>query len=195
MEYLATKLCIHRDLAARNVLVGEGHVMKIADFGLTRSIPNNDYYRKTTDGRLPVKWMAPEALFDRRYTVKSDVWSFGVLLWEIFSRGGNPYPSVPVEKLFDLLKGGYRMERPSDASLEVYDVIMACWQQLPDDRPSFSELVRDFDSLLSAAHTDDYLDVECAASPTISDSQYSSYVGSDDDRSSDSTVSLRDTPV
>ncbi len=194
MEYLACKLCIHRDLAARNVLVGEGHVMKIADFGLTRSIPNNDYYRKTTDGRLPVKWMAPEALFDRRYTVKSDVWSYGVLLWEIFSRGGNPYPSVPVEKLFDLLKGGYRMERPYDASPDVYDIMMACWQQQSADRPTFSELVGDFDSMLTAALPEDYLDVECATSPTTSDSQYSSmFVDSDDN--SDSTISIRDTHV
>ena len=104
MEYLSSKRCVHRDLAARNVLVGDNWVLKIADFGLTRNLQSVDYYRKTSDGRLPVKWMAPEALFDRMYTTKSDVWSYGILLWEIFTLGGNPYPSVPVEQLFDLLK-------------------------------------------------------------------------------------------
>ena len=72
-----------------------------------------------SQGRLPVKWMAPEALFDRKYTSKSDVWSYGVLLWEVFTLGGNPYPSVPVEKLFDLLREGHRMERPPYCSLEM----------------------------------------------------------------------------
>nr|XP_060643734.1 fibroblast growth factor receptor 1 isoform X1 [Anolis sagrei ordinatus] len=119
MEYLASKKCIHRDLAARNVLVTEDSVMKIADFGLARDIHHIDYYKKTTNGRLPVKWMAPEALFDRIYTHQSDVWSFGVLLWEIFTLGGSPYPGVPVEELFKLLKEGHRMDKPSNCTNEL----------------------------------------------------------------------------
>ncbi|XP_006782259.1 fibroblast growth factor receptor 1-A-like isoform X2 [Neolamprologus brichardi] len=119
MAYLASKKCIHRDLAARNVLVTEDSVMKIADFGLARDIHHIDYYKKTTNGRLPVKWMAPEALFDRIYTHQSDVWSFGVLLWEIFTLGGSPYPGVPVEELFKLLKEGHRMEKPSACPQEL----------------------------------------------------------------------------
>uniref|UniRef100_A0A4W5LM17 Fibroblast growth factor receptor n=1 Tax=Hucho hucho TaxID=62062 RepID=A0A4W5LM17_9TELE len=120
MEYLSSKKCIHRDLAARNVLVTEDNVMKIADFGLARDIHHIDYYKKTTNGRLPVKWMAPEALFDRIYTHQSDVWSFGVLLWEIFTLGGSPYPGVPVEELFKLLKEGHRMDKPSTCTHELY---------------------------------------------------------------------------
>ncbi|OXB59760.1 hypothetical protein ASZ78_014899 [Callipepla squamata] len=108
--------CIHRDLAARNVLVTEDNVMKIADFGLARDVHNIDYYKKTTNGRLPVKWMAPEALFDRVYTHQSDVWSFGVLLWEIFTLGGSPYPGIPVEELFKLLKEGHRMDKPANCT-------------------------------------------------------------------------------
>jgi len=109
MEYLGSKKCIHRDLAARNVLVSDGLILKIADFGLARDIHSNDYYRKLGDGRLPVKWMAPEALFHRKYTIQSDVWSFGILLWEMMTLGGTPYPSVPsIEKLFQLLREGHR---------------------------------------------------------------------------------------
>ncbi|MEE6462717.1 hypothetical protein FKM82_001688 [Ascaphus truei] len=119
MEYLASQKCIHRDLAARNVLVTDDNVMKIADFGLARDIHNIDYYKKTTNGRLPVKWMAPEALFDRVYTHQSDVWSFGVLLWEIFTLGGSPYPGIPVEELFKLLKEGHRMDKPANCTHEL----------------------------------------------------------------------------
>ncbi|XP_054416973.2 fibroblast growth factor receptor 1 isoform X12 [Pongo abelii] len=149
MEYLASKKCIHRDLAARNVLVTEDNVMKIADFGLARDIHHIDYYKKTTNGRLPVKWMAPEALFDRIYTHQSDVWSFGVLLWEIFTLGGSPYPGVPVEELFKLLKEGHRMDKPSNCTNELYMMMRDCWHAVPSQRPTFKQLVEDLDRIVA----------------------------------------------
>ncbi|XP_076140674.1 fibroblast growth factor receptor 1b isoform X1 [Alosa pseudoharengus] len=159
MEYLASKKCIHRDLAARNVLVTEDNVMKIADFGLARDIHHIDYYKKTTNGRLPVKWMAPEALFDRIYTHQSDVWSFGVLLWEIFTLGGSPYPGVPVEELFKLLKEGHRMDRPSACPQELYLMMKDCWHAVPTYRPTFKQLVEDLDRILSMTANQEYLDL------------------------------------
>uniref|UniRef100_A0A8B9T7B8 Fibroblast growth factor receptor n=1 Tax=Anas platyrhynchos TaxID=8839 RepID=A0A8B9T7B8_ANAPL len=149
MEYLASQKCIHRDLAARNVLVTEDNVMKIADFGLARDVHNIDYYKKTTNGRLPVKWMAPEALFDRVYTHQSDVWSFGVLLWEIFTLGGSPYPGIPVEELFKLLKEGHRMDKPANCTHDLYMIMRECWHQL----------VEDLDRVLTVTSTDEYLDL------------------------------------
>uniref|UniRef100_A0A4W6FIY6 receptor protein-tyrosine kinase n=1 Tax=Lates calcarifer TaxID=8187 RepID=A0A4W6FIY6_LATCA len=168
MAYLASKKCIHRDLAARNVLVTEDNVMKIADFGLARDIHHIDYYKKTTNGRLPVKWMAPEALFDRIYTHQSDVWSFGVLLWEIFTLGGSPYPGVPVEELFKLLKEGHRMEKPSACTQELYLMMRDCWHAVPSRRPTFQQLVEDLDRTLSLMANQEYLDL---AVPLV---QYSS---------------------
>ncbi|XP_023585787.1 fibroblast growth factor receptor 2 isoform X8 [Trichechus manatus latirostris] len=149
MEYLASQKCIHRDLAARNVLVTENNVMKIADFGLARDINNIDYYKKTTNGRLPVKWMAPEALFDRVYTHQSDVWSFGVLMWEIFTLGGSPYPGIPVEELFKLLKEGHRMDKPANCTSELYMMMRDCWHAVPSQRPTFKQLVEDLDRILT----------------------------------------------
>uniref|UniRef100_A0AAQ4RWK8 Fibroblast growth factor receptor n=1 Tax=Gasterosteus aculeatus aculeatus TaxID=481459 RepID=A0AAQ4RWK8_GASAC len=149
MEYLASQKCIHRDLAARNVLVTESNFMKIADFGLARDVHNIDYYKKTTNGRLPVKWMAPEALFDRVYTHQSDVWSFGVLMWEIFTLGGSPYPGIPVEELFKLLKEGHRMDKPGNCTNELYMMMKDCWHAISSHRPTFKQLVEDLDRILS----------------------------------------------
>ncbi|XP_077207021.1 fibroblast growth factor receptor 3 isoform X2 [Paroedura picta] len=159
MEYLASQKCIHRDLAARNVLVTEDNVMKIADFGLARDVHNIDYYKKTTNGRLPVKWMAPEALFDRVYTHQSDVWSFGVLLWEIFTLGGSPYPGIPVEELFKLLKEGHRMDKPANCTHDLYMIMRECWHAVPSQRPTFKQLVEDLDRILIMTSTDEYLDL------------------------------------
>ncbi|KAK1883902.1 Fibroblast growth factor receptor 1-A [Dissostichus eleginoides] len=128
-------------------------------------------YLASRKGRLPVKWMAPEALFDRIYTHQSDVWSFGVLLWEIFTLGGSPYPGVPVEELFKLLKEGHRMEKPSACPHELYRMMRDCWHAVPARRPTFSQLVDDLDRTLSLMANQDYLEL---ASPLVQLSSVSS---------------------
>ncbi|XP_047628402.1 fibroblast growth factor receptor 1 isoform X5 [Phacochoerus africanus] len=183
MEYLASKKCIHRDLAARNVLVTEDNVMKIADFGLARDIHHIDYYKKTTNGRLPVKWMAPEALFDRIYTHQSDVWSFGVLLWEIFTLGGSPYPGVPVEELFKLLKEGHRMDKPSNCTHELYMMMRDCWHAVPSQRPTFKQLVEDLDRIVALTSNQEYLDLSMPLdqySPSFPDTRSSTCSSGED---------------
>ena len=147
MEYLASKRCVHRDLAARNVLVSENNVLKIADFGLARNI-QGDYYRKTTDGRLPVKWMAFESLLGQVYTSQSDVWSYGILLWEIITLGGTPYPGIQAQELFKKLETGYRMEKPPNCPNEIYEIMRDCWNEIPYERPTFKQLVEELDEIL-----------------------------------------------
>uniref|UniRef100_A0A8C1XX94 Proto-oncogene tyrosine-protein kinase receptor Ret n=1 Tax=Cyprinus carpio TaxID=7962 RepID=A0A8C1XX94_CYPCA len=157
MQYLAEMKLVHRDLAARNVLVAEGRKMKISDFGLSRDVYEEDSYVKRSKGRIPVKWMAIESLFDHIYTTQSDVWSFGVLLWEIVTLGGNPYPGIAPERLFNLLKTGYRMEKPENCTDEMYNLMLRCWKQEPDKRPTFSDISKELEKMMVKSR--DYLDL------------------------------------
>ncbi|XP_061484479.1 vascular endothelial growth factor receptor 1 isoform X2 [Rhineura floridana] len=151
MEFLSSQKCIHRDLAARNVLLSENNVVKICDFGLARDIYKNPDYVRKGDARLPLKWMAPESIFDKIYSTKSDVWSYGVLLWEIFSLGASPYPGVQIDEDFlSKLKEGIRMKAPDFATTEIYQIMLDCWQRDPNERPQFSELVERLGDLLQA---------------------------------------------
>ncbi|XP_063984166.1 proto-oncogene tyrosine-protein kinase receptor Ret isoform X1 [Diachasmimorpha longicaudata] len=148
MAYLADIKLVHRDLAARNVLLATGKVCKISDFGLTRDVYEDDAYLKRSKGRVPVKWMAPESLADHVYTSKSDVWSFGVLLWELVTLGASPYPGVDVHNLYNLLKAGYRMERPANCSPQLYKLMVSCWHDEAGMRPSFKELTCQWERML-----------------------------------------------
>ncbi|KAG8435024.1 hypothetical protein GDO86_013113 [Hymenochirus boettgeri] len=165
MQYLAEMKLVHRDLAARNVLVAEGRKMKISDFGLSRDVYEEDSYVKRSKGRIPVKWMAIESLFDHIYTTQSDVWSFGVLLWEIVTLGGNPYPGIAPERLFNLLKTGYRMEKPENCSDEMYNLMLKCWKQEPDKRQTFGEISKELEKMMVKSR--DYLDL-AASTPADS---------------------------
>ncbi|XP_060102360.1 vascular endothelial growth factor receptor 2 [Heteronotia binoei] len=161
MEFLASRKCIHRDLAARNILLSENNVVKICDFGLARDIYKDPDYVRKGDARLPLKWMAPETIFDRVYTIQSDVWSFGVLLWEIFSLGASPYPGVKIDEEFcRRLKEGTRMRAPDYTTPEMYQTMLDCWHGEPKQRPTFSELVEHLGNILQASvHQDgkDYI--------------------------------------
>ncbi|CAL8308611.1 unnamed protein product [Arctogadus glacialis] len=135
MDFLASKNCVHRDLAARNVLICEGKLVKICDFGLARDIMHDSNYISKGSTFLPLKWMAPESIFHNLYTTLSDVWSYGILLWEIFTLGGTPYPDLPMNELFySALKRGYRMSRPAHATDLVYEIMGKCWDEKYEKR-------------------------------------------------------------
>ncbi|CAL8255198.1 unnamed protein product [Merluccius merluccius] len=153
MEFLASKNCVHRDLAARNVLLSQGKIVKICDFGLARDIMHDNNYVSKGSTFLPVKWMAPESIFDNLYTTLSDVWSYGILLWEIFSLGGTPYPGMVVDSSFyNKIKSGYRMAKPEHAPSDMYEVMMRCWNSEPEKRPSFMGLTEAVASLLPSSY-------------------------------------------
>ncbi|KAK1159392.1 platelet-derived growth factor receptor beta isoform X1 [Acipenser oxyrinchus oxyrinchus] len=157
MEFLASKNCVHRDLAARNVLICEGKLVKICDFGLARDIMHDSNYISKGSTFLPLKWMAPESIFHNLYTTLSDSWSFGILLWEIFTMGGTPYPDLPMNELFyNALKTGYRMSKPAHASDEIYEIMQKCWNEKYEKRPEFSELVHAVGNLLADSYTKRY---------------------------------------
>jgi len=138
MQYLEEKKIVHRDLAARNVLLAEDLTAKVADFGLAR-----DVALEMEKGKFPVKWTAPEAIQDNAFSTKSDIWSFGVLLWEIFSYGRNPYPRVPLNEVLQKVNKGYRMEIPEGCSQNIYQLMKDCWELKPERRPTFRTLARE----------------------------------------------------
>ena len=136
MVYLESQNFVHRDLAARNVLISEDNVAKVSDFGLT----NSSIVVKQDSTKLPVKWTAPEALRDAIFSNKSDVWSFGVLLWEIYSYGRVPYPRVPVEDVAAHVENGYRMEAPDGCPDQIYRIMTDCWNKDLSQRPTFARI-------------------------------------------------------
>ncbi|CAH3104213.1 unnamed protein product [Pocillopora meandrina] len=142
MNHLEEQKCIHRDLAARNVLIGPNMVAKVGDFGLAREITEDGLYIKTSYGKVPWRWSSLESLRDRVYTSKSDVWSFGILLWEMATYGDSPYPDIPTPlALVSRLSTGYRMSRPHQCSEELYTLMRSCWNEDPLMRPSFADIV------------------------------------------------------
>ncbi|XP_071806525.1 uncharacterized protein [Asterias amurensis] len=142
MHYISSQKCIHRDLAARNVLVAEDMTCKVSDFGLARDVIDNRVYERKSEGRLPLRWMALESILDEMYTTKSDVWSFGVLLWEIVTLGARPYPTMSAKLMLKQLRIGFRMPQPTHCQGELYEMMLKCWEEEPDRRPTF-EVIAD----------------------------------------------------
>jgi len=162
MEYLAMKRCLHRDLAARNVLVCGGQdceVFKVADFGMARDVKEAEYYRKISEGKVPLKWMAPEAIFDRVYTYQSDVWSFGVLMWEVMSFGDSPFPNQLPEAFMENLRAGQVLARPYGCPQDAYSLMLKCWTMDPSKRPQWSTLVDKTRTLCAEYHPQGYLPI------------------------------------
>ncbi|XP_033034853.1 tyrosine-protein kinase Fer isoform X1 [Trachypithecus francoisi] len=142
MLYLESKNCIHRDLAARNCLVGENNVLKISDFGMSRQ-EDGGVYSSSGLKQIPIKWTAPEALNYGRYSSESDVWSFGILLWETFSLGVCPYPGMTNQQAREQVERGYRMSAPQNCPEDISKIMMKCWDYKPENRPKFSELQKE----------------------------------------------------
>uniref|UniRef100_A0A3P8ZNE3 Tyrosine-protein kinase n=1 Tax=Esox lucius TaxID=8010 RepID=A0A3P8ZNE3_ESOLU len=141
MEYLESHSFIHRDLAARNCLVSDKNVVKVCDFGMTRYVLDNQY-TSSTGSKFPVKWSPPEVLHYNKYSNKSDVWSFGVLMWEVFSEGKIPFDGRSNVDVVEEITRGHRLYRPHKASKDVYTLMYQCWHEKPQGRPSFSELLK-----------------------------------------------------
>ncbi|XP_065059837.1 putative insulin-like peptide receptor isoform X1 [Rhopilema esculentum] len=141
MSYLAARKFVHRDLAARNCMVAADFTVKIGDFGMTRDVYDTDYYRKGGKGLLPVRWMAPESLYDGVFTSASDVWSYGIVLWEMATLAAQPYPGKSNEDVLSFVIEGGILEQPEACSDRLYNMMCNCWKPEPRARPSFLEIV------------------------------------------------------
>lgn len=140
MSYLEREKYVHRDLAARNILVGDNIECKIADFGLARFISETEYEARA-GAKFPIKWTAPEAANFSKFTIKSDVWSFGIVLYEIITKGGTPYPDMSNQDVLDQIEKGYRMKQPPNCEDKYYTIMKECWRKDPQTRPTFEHLL------------------------------------------------------
>uniref|UniRef100_A0A4W5LLL3 receptor protein-tyrosine kinase n=1 Tax=Hucho hucho TaxID=62062 RepID=A0A4W5LLL3_9TELE len=144
MMYLEERRLVHRDLAARNVLVKSPNHIKITDFGLARLLDINEKEYNADGGKMPIKWMALECIHYRKFTHQSDVWSYGVTIWELMTFGGKPYDGIPTRDIPDLLEKGERLPQPPICTIDVYMVMVKCWMIDADSRPKFKELAAEF---------------------------------------------------
>ncbi|GAB0098867.1 vascular endothelial growth factor receptor 1 [Sergentomyia squamirostris] len=160
MDYLASRNILHGDLAARNILLCDDNVVKICDFGLARSMYKSNNYKKQGKAPLPFKWLALESISDQVFSTYSDIWSFGIVLWEFFSLAKVPYPGMDADQMLYLkLRDGYRMDKPLCANQDIYDVMLQCWCANPESRPLFSDLEKRLSSMLQESVKNHYVDL------------------------------------
>ncbi|XP_069085023.1 hepatocyte growth factor receptor [Pleurodeles waltl] len=183
MEYLASKKFVHRDLAARNCMLDETFTVKVADFGLARDVYDKEYYsvHNKTGAKLPVKWMALESLQTQKFTTKSDVWSFGVLLWELMTRGAPPYSDVNSFDITIYLLQGRRLLQPEYCPDPLFDVMLKCWHPRSEMRPTFSELVSRISGIFSTFIGEHYVHVHSTYVNIKCVAPYPSLLSSQDD--------------
>ena len=154
MEYLANRNHVHRDLACRNCLVKSDLTVKIGDFGMSRNLYSKDYYRINGQAILPVRWMSPESLVYGKFSVEGDVWSFGVVMWEVFSFALQPYYGLSNEEVTEAIRHGKVLTRPDNCPSEIYKIMNECWGMEAKSRPSFEELYVELSAMYQSADTD-----------------------------------------
>ncbi|KAI1229921.1 hypothetical protein IHE44_0010627 [Lamprotornis superbus] len=157
MVYLASLHFVHRDLATRNCLVGHDLVVKIGDFGMSRDIYSTDYYRVGGRTMLPIRWMPPESILYRKFTTESDIWSFGVVLWEIFTYGKQPWYQLSNTEAIECITQGRELERPRTCPSEVYAIMQSCWHREPQQRQPIKEIHSRLQALVKTPPV--YLDI------------------------------------
>lgn len=155
LNYLAGLKFVHRDVATRNCLVNHQYVVKIADFGLSRDVSTMDYYRVgSSAGCMPVRWMSPEALLYGKFTAKSDVWSYGVLMWEVYTYAHQPYGGISNHEVINHIKSGHLLHCPDLCPASIYDIMKSCWTPAPQRRPQMARLLARISDLLRISRID-----------------------------------------
>lgn len=144
MAYLEERRLVHRDLAARNVLVQNPNCVKITDFGLAKLLDVNEDEYKAAGGKMPIKWLALECIQHRIFTHKSDVWAFGVTIWELLTYGARPYENISAKDVPELIENGLKLPQPAICTLDIYCILVSCWMLDAEARPSFKQLTETF---------------------------------------------------
>lgn len=142
MVYLSDRKFVHRDLATRNCLVNENMIVKIADFGLSQKIHSNNYYKGNDEDAMPIRWMPIESIMFNKFTIESDVWAFGIVLWEIFSFALQPYYGMNHEEVVTFIMDGNILSPPENIPTSVYSLMKICWNKKPNHRPTFKIIYR-----------------------------------------------------
>ncbi|XP_077872763.1 focal adhesion kinase 1 isoform X10 [Ictidomys tridecemlineatus] len=169
LAYLESKRFVHRDIAARNVLVSSNDCVKLGDFGLSRYMEDSTYY-KASKGKLPIKWMAPESINFRRFTSASDVWMFGVCMWEILMHGVKPFQGVKNNDVIGRIENGERLPMPPNCPPTLYSLMTKCWAYDPSRRPRFTELKAQLSTILEEekAQQEERMRMESRRQATVS---------------------------